>query len=52
MDFEEDIYSENIEVQFVEKTRNEIKFSSIDDLKMAIDKDKIIINTVLDKEKI
>jgi riboflavin kinase/FMN adenylyltransferase len=50
LDFEGDLYNENIEIQYVEKVRNEIKFPNTDELKKALDKDKIIINSILDKE--
>jgi riboflavin kinase / FMN adenylyltransferase len=39
IDFNEDIYGEVLEVSFDRKIRNEIKFSSIDELKSQIQKD-------------
>ena len=49
LDFNDDIYSENIELQFVVRVRDEIKFSNTDKLKEQIDKDKIAISKILDK---
>lgn len=43
LDFNEDIYSEEIIVEFVERVRNEQKFSSIDELKkqLAVDEKQV-----------
>lgn len=38
-DFDKDIYGENITVEFIEKIRNEIKFNSLKDLTIQIQKD-------------
>ena len=38
-DFDEDIYGENIKIEFEEMIREEKKFSSIDELKLQIAKD-------------
>ena len=40
LDFNEDIYGENIEVFFIKKIRNEKKFNSIEQLKEQLKKDK------------
>lgn len=40
LDFNEDIYGENIELFFIKKIRNEKKFSGIDQLKNQLKKDK------------
>jgi riboflavin kinase/FMN adenylyltransferase len=50
LDFQQDIYSENIRLRFIEKVRDEFKFSNTDELKEAIDKDKININNILQQE--
>jgi riboflavin kinase/FMN adenylyltransferase len=50
LNFNEDIYYENIELQFVARARDEIKFSNTYILKETINEDKIIINSILDKE--
>lgn len=39
LDFDKDIYGETIEVSFLDRIRDEIKFSSIDELKAQITKD-------------
>ena len=40
-DFDEDIYGEIIEIKFIKRLRDEVKFSSIEDLIAEIDKDKV-----------
>lgn len=40
LDFEKDIYGENIEVFFIKKIRNEKKFDGIEQLKVQLTKDK------------
>ncbi|MGD8703175.1 MAG: riboflavin kinase, partial [Desulfosarcina sp.] len=39
LDFNKDIYGEKIMVNFVQRLRDEIKFSAIDELVAQIDKD-------------
>ncbi len=39
IDYNSDIYGENIKVEFLEKIRDEIKFSSVEDLILQISKD-------------
>lgn len=39
LNFDEDIYGEKIKVKFLQKLRNEKKFSSLEDLKLQIKKD-------------
>lgn len=39
LDFDEDIYGKNIEVSFLKRIRDEIKFNSLDELKTQIKKD-------------
>lgn len=40
LDFEGDLYGETINVFFIEKIRDEIKFNGIEDLKIQLEKDK------------
>ncbi|MBL4934889.1 bifunctional riboflavin kinase/FAD synthetase [Clostridium sp. YIM B02515] len=40
LDFNKNIYDENIKVYFIEKMRDEIKFDSLDDLIRQLEKDK------------
>ncbi len=47
-DFDEDIYGENIKVEFIKYLRGDVKFSSMDELKAQIEKDvKETENTVI-----
>ncbi len=39
-DFDEDIYDQEIEIGFIDKIRNQQKFNSLDELKLALSKDK------------
>ena len=39
-DFDEDIYGLDIEVIFVQKIRDEIKFDSLEDLRQQLEEDK------------
>ncbi|MGF1583680.1 MAG: bifunctional riboflavin kinase/FAD synthetase [Bacteroidales bacterium] len=41
IDFEGDIYNQNISIRFVERIRNEQRFSSLDQLKEQIARDKV-----------
>ena len=47
LDFKRDIYNENITIHFVERIRDEIKFSSVDDLVSQLKKDKEASVTIL-----
>ncbi len=47
IDFNEDIYDRFIEIQFVKKLRDQIKFDSIDNLINQIDRDVNNVNTYL-----
>ena len=40
-DFDEDIYGLDIEVIFVKKIRDEIKFDSLEDLRLQLEKDRL-----------
>lgn len=44
LNFNEDIYGKNIEVEFLEKTRPEMKFSTVDELVNQMNKDKKYVN--------
>lgn len=44
-DFDSKIYNENIEIEFIEKTRGEIHFNSKDELSEQLKKDKISIKS-------
>ncbi len=46
-DFNQEIYGENLMVEFLQKIRNEQKFSGLDELKEQIAKDKIICEGIL-----
>ncbi len=46
-DFDQDIYGEYIEVHFKQKIRDEIRFESMDELKLQIEKDIIIAKQIL-----
>ena len=48
-DFDADIYGDSIELAFVRKLREEIKFPSIDALKMQLHSDKVAATEVLKK---
>jgi riboflavin kinase/FMN adenylyltransferase len=52
LNFNTNIYSEKIEIHFITKIRDEIKFPNIEKLKEQIDKDKITINNILNEEYI
>ena len=40
LNFNQDIYNHKIEVKFIQKIRNVVKFNSLDDLKNQLKKDK------------
>ncbi len=40
-DFNKDIYGQNLEILFIEKTRNEIKFATLNELKEQLHQDKM-----------
>jgi riboflavin kinase / FMN adenylyltransferase len=46
-DFNQDIYGEQVTVSFVDKIRDEIKFSGIDDLKANLQRDMVNAKTIL-----
>lgn len=46
-DFDQEIYGENLTVEFLQKIRNEQKFNGLDELKAQISKDKITCETIL-----
>ena len=45
LDFKEDIYGKDIEVNFIKKIRDNIKFNGIDELKDQLEKDKSFAET-------
>lgn len=46
-DFNQDIYGENLTIEFVQKVRNEQKFNGLEALKEQINKDKELIKEIL-----
>lgn len=46
LNFDKDIYNENLDIFFLKKIRNEIKFKSIDDLVLQLNKDKQWVNNL------
>lgn len=48
-DFERDIYGKNVEINMVTGVRDEIKFSSLAELRQQIEKDEIIVRNILKK---
>ena len=46
-DFNENIYGEVLEVNFVKRLRDEFKFNSVEELKQQLSKDKINAETIL-----
>ncbi len=51
LDFDRDIYGADIEIEFIERVRDEIKFSSPQNLTEQIKKDQAVIIEILSKEK-
>ncbi len=51
LDFDKDIYGEEVETSFVRKLRDEMKYSSIDDLKHAIAADVVNSRRMIDELK-
>lgn len=47
LDFKEDIYSEEITLQFVAKTRSEMHFADVETLKLQLQMDEIVIREIL-----
>ncbi|MDP1678046.1 MAG: bifunctional riboflavin kinase/FAD synthetase [Bacteroidota bacterium] len=50
-DFDKDIYDETVTVKTIQRTRNEKKFNSVDELITEIGNDKIAIKKILDHYK-
>ncbi len=46
-DFSEDIYGENIEIEFIKKTRDEVKFNSLEELVNQLKSDKKEIEQII-----
>jgi len=40
LDFDADIYNESLEIEFIRKIRDEIKFNSVDELIQQLQKDR------------
>jgi len=47
-DFDDDIYNEHITLEFFKFIRNEVKFSSVEDLIKQLEKDKSLISALLE----
>ena len=41
LDFDKNIYDDEIKVKFIKKIRNNVKFNSLDELKEQLNRDKI-----------
>ena len=50
LDFEKEIYGEEITVRFISKIRDEMKFNSLEELKNQISKDEILIRKQHDEK--
>jgi riboflavin kinase/FMN adenylyltransferase len=48
-DFDKNIYGETIKIEFIDRIRDEIKFNSMDELKIQLQEDKIKALKLLDK---
>jgi len=44
IDFEENIYNQSLEIEFIRKIRNEQKFKGIEELKEQLQKDKLLVS--------
>ncbi|MGB4613501.1 MAG: bifunctional riboflavin kinase/FAD synthetase [Erysipelotrichaceae bacterium] len=51
LDFNKDIYGKNISLQFVNYLRDEIKFNSVENLKLQLDQDLMTVRKTLDNYK-
>jgi len=51
-DFDEDIYDEYVTVRCVERTRDEKKFETVDDLIIAMRQDKLMTQTILKQKQL
>ncbi|MBN1951347.1 MAG: bifunctional riboflavin kinase/FAD synthetase [Bacteroidales bacterium] len=51
LEYSGDLYDEEIEVEFIERVRDEKKFESMDHLKKQIEKDRILIKEILSSIK-
>lgn len=48
-DFDQDIYTKNITIHYVDKLREEMRFSGLDELKKQLEKDKLHASQILAK---
>ncbi|CAN5529724.1 bifunctional riboflavin kinase/FAD synthetase [soil metagenome] len=48
LDFNENIYQQNLTINFVEMIRKEMKFKNLSDLQDQLVKDKLLVNKILD----
>ena len=51
LDFNEDIYSQQINLRFIERIRNEKKFDSIDGLTAQIHDDEKVIRSIINNSQ-
>ena len=49
-DFDQDIYSQEISIDFIDHVRNEIKFENLDQLKAQLIKDELAVRKVLNQQ--
>ena len=48
-DFNENLYNKEIRVHLTEFLRDEVKFSSLEELKVQLEKDKLMCNSLIEK---
>lgn len=51
LDFKEDIYSEEVTIQFIDKIRDEMRFPNMEELKTQLQQDEYIIREILMESK-
>ena len=47
LEFEQDIYNKRISIKFVKRIRDEIAFQELSELKEQLERDRIIVSTIL-----
>lgn len=50
-DFDEDLYNQQVKLFFIDRIRDEMRFSSVEELKNQLEKDKVVIKERLDGEE-